>query len=483
MGHVISPLSLRLGVSRKWSSTWHTMHTIDYRFALFHSLDLQSIFSNFYSPDSNKAAFFNTPEGLIISHFDLNFIFGRKVIVDFFIFDSFFLIFFKFFFLQIKSKFFDSLALNMEEIFSVYNRRKPYTYKANKRFFYFDEDADYDDEDYDIYVERLWDMDYDYDEKCDHDSEIQFKGIYDVYDFETEIQFKGAYEDYEYYVEKLWNIQDENSREYNDDSDIEFEYEEKITMNENDSIKGELNEFVNAYKKEEINKDDVKSKEEEINKDDVKSKEEETNKDDVEFKEEETNKDDVEFKEEETDKDDVEFKEEEANSFLFDYENFLSYILMNLLLYFDDYFLKTVLTSFSYTFKPFKELQFNYLPLSRDAITVNLLGYYICGRLALREEPKKIVIPLIKEFLQRPQIVGFKVVFCGRFSRKEIATYTWQKWGIVSTNTLVAKVDYGLYTINLKYGVCGVKVWLQQNDESPFFSLSSYKPLFLKFSR
>jgi len=59
-------------------------------------------------------------------------------------------------------------------------------------------------------------------------------------------------------------------------------------------------------------------------------------------------------------------------------------------------------------------------------------------------------------------IEGFKICVSGRFSRKQIATYRWEKRGNVSLNTMNTIIDYSCGEWISWYGICGIKVWLQK---------------------
>jgi hypothetical protein len=70
--------------------------------------------------------------------------------------------------------------------------------------------------------------------------------------------------------------------------------------------------------------------------------------------------------------------------------------------------------------------------------------------------------------LKKQVILGYKIVCSGRFTRKQIATYSWIKQGALGFNKFSNHIKYSESSIKLKYGLCGVKVWLNlgQNNLS-----------------
>jgi hypothetical protein len=70
--------------------------------------------------------------------------------------------------------------------------------------------------------------------------------------------------------------------------------------------------------------------------------------------------------------------------------------------------------------------------------------------------------------LQNYQIInGYKVVLCGRFTRKQRATYSWKNIGSTAPSTMKSKLDFKFSTIALKYSSCTIKVWLRLNKTDP----------------
>lgn len=98
-------------------------------------------------------------------------------------------------------------------------------------------------------------------------------------------------------------------------------------------------------------------------------------------------------------------------------------------------------------------------------VNIQTIGNYIGARLKQRFKVMQIMAPVIKNLQQNKNILGYKFSFCGRFSRKEIATYEYYKHGAVPLNTRKALIEYALFGVILKDSYCGIKVWLNKKKE------------------
>jgi hypothetical protein len=96
----------------------------------------------------------------------------------------------------------------------------------------------------------------------------------------------------------------------------------------------------------------------------------------------------------------------------------------------------------------------------------SLIANYIVTKLSQKFQLFQIINPLLNNLLKFGSFIGFKILCAGRFARKQIATYTWQKKGKVSLNTFKNFIDYSFYTVRLKNSLCGIKVWI---NFSPHF--------------
>jgi ribosomal protein S3 len=124
----------------------------------------------------------------------------------------------------------------------------------------------------------------------------------------------------------------------------------------------------------------------------------------------------------------------------------------------------------------FKKVNFIFKSISRNSITAPVIAKYICVRLSQKYSMKEILKPVIKDLISNRYVSGFKISCCGRFTKKEIATFFWKKIKKVSLSQSTSRVEYSFNEVVLKYSICGVKVWLQTNSDFPIkeFVWNSY---------
>jgi len=60
-------------------------------------------------------------------------------------------------------------------------------------------------------------------------------------------------------------------------------------------------------------------------------------------------------------------------------------------------------------------------------------------------------------------ILGYKMSFKGRFTRKQRASSIWFHQGFVPLNTIKGSIDYSFFTIPLKNSAISIKLWLYKD--------------------
>ena len=96
-------------------------------------------------------------------------------------------------------------------------------------------------------------------------------------------------------------------------------------------------------------------------------------------------------------------------------------------------------------------------------ITVDSIASYISLKLQKRYSLNWILRPILKDLsikVKQKNFLGYKIVCSGRFTRKQIATYMWMRNGSLKLNNISNLIKYSETRVRLKYGLCGVKVWL-----------------------
>jgi hypothetical protein len=140
---------------------------------------------------------------------------------------------------------------------------------------------------------------------------------------------------------------------------------------------------------------------------------------------------------------------------------FLSFFSTNFFI-----FLKNII----FCFKPFflhtisKKSSIYFKNISKKEITASLITKYICIRLKQKFSLKEVIRPVLKDLISNSSIKGFRLSCCGRFTKKEIATYRWERRGHTSLNTVNAAIDYSFNYVILKYSVCGIIFCLNSNS-------------------
>lgn len=116
-------------------------------------------------------------------------------------------------------------------------------------------------------------------------------------------------------------------------------------------------------------------------------------------------------------------------------------------------------------------LHLNVIRLQKDNVTPTFIVNYILYKLRQRYSLPWILRPILRDLRKKKsenKIAGFKMLYAGRFTRKQIADYSWTTLGKSSLNSFKNRVKYGAGSIKLKYGVCGLKLWIDYTDTTQY---------------
>ncbi len=105
----------------------------------------------------------------------------------------------------------------------------------------------------------------------------------------------------------------------------------------------------------------------------------------------------------------------------------------------------------------------NVYSLSFLNITVDSIANYISLKLQRKYTLNWILKPILKDLttrIKQKHFLGYKIVCSGRFTRKQIATYMWMRNGSLKLSNISNLVKYSETRVRLKYGLCGIKIWL-----------------------
>ncbi len=142
------------------------------------------------------------------------------------------------------------------------------------------------------------------------------------------------------------------------------------------------------------------------------------------------------------------------------YIYFIKIIVANLCWYITNKFTNFYLSKLIFNNEKY---YFNIYNLNFLSVTTEIISTYIAARLQQRYTLNWVLRPVLKDLAKKMKkniFLGYKIVCSGRFTRKQIATYMWMKKGSLQFNTFTNLIRYSESSVKLKYGLCGIKVWL-----------------------
>jgi len=98
-------------------------------------------------------------------------------------------------------------------------------------------------------------------------------------------------------------------------------------------------------------------------------------------------------------------------------------------------------------------------------LNANFLSRFLSRRLSYGFELSRILKPIVTNLkrlvdLRSSKILGFRISCRGRFNKTQMASYTWEKYGPIPLNNFNCSINYSYSKVIMKYGVCGIKVWV-----------------------
>jgi hypothetical protein len=100
--------------------------------------------------------------------------------------------------------------------------------------------------------------------------------------------------------------------------------------------------------------------------------------------------------------------------------------------------------------------------LEVSEVNAAIMSKYLAIRLRQRFQLKEALLPMLRHLSNNEYVRGFRIVCAGRFTRKEIALYDLRTYSSVPFSGVTAKLDFALSEVVLKYSICGIKVWLHR---------------------
>jgi len=135
---------------------------------------------------------------------------------------------------------------------------------------------------------------------------------------------------------------------------------------------------------------------------------------------------------------------------------------------FSSFTVSRLLSKFFSLNKHFSKLSINVDPTflkTTNFLNANFLSRFLARRLSYGFELNRVLKPLVTNLKKlvdsrSSKVVGFRISCRGRFNKAQMASYTWEKYGPVPLNNFSCSVDYAFSKVIMKYGACGIKVWI-----------------------
>ena len=97
----------------------------------------------------------------------------------------------------------------------------------------------------------------------------------------------------------------------------------------------------------------------------------------------------------------------------------------------------------------------------KSSLTAGMVARYLILKLRQGFQLNTVVRGVRRALLKfGTSFFGYKLCLSGRFTRKQIATYTWYRAGSVTLNQRVSGVDYVQDYGFSRFGLFGIKLWL-----------------------
>lgn len=109
--------------------------------------------------------------------------------------------------------------------------------------------------------------------------------------------------------------------------------------------------------------------------------------------------------------------------------------------------------------------------LDYESVTAQIVANYMTIRLRQRFQLREVLMPILRSLTLHPTVLGFRITCAGRFTKKEIAVYDLRTFSSVPFSGVSKRLDYGFSEVVLKYSICGIKVWLHKRMRVVDFNL------------
>jgi len=109
-------------------------------------------------------------------------------------------------------------------------------------------------------------------------------------------------------------------------------------------------------------------------------------------------------------------------------------------------------------------IELDFFGFDNDWVTAPFVAFYLSRKFEQDFKIKELFKPIGRDLrriiTKTPFLLGYKLQFVGRLTRRDRLRTSWVMGGRVPLSTMSANVEYGRDFGVLRNGVCSVKVWL-----------------------
>lgn len=115
----------------------------------------------------------------------------------------------------------------------------------------------------------------------------------------------------------------------------------------------------------------------------------------------------------------------------------------------------------------FLDTKLEFFGIDNNAVSASFLSRYIARKIEMRFQIRELFNPVGKELKllikHSSTLLGYKLQFVGRLTRRGKVRTTWRLGGSVPTSRMDAQLEHAFYLGILRNGVCCVRVWLYRH--------------------
>lgn len=110
----------------------------------------------------------------------------------------------------------------------------------------------------------------------------------------------------------------------------------------------------------------------------------------------------------------------------------------------------------------------DFFGFDNDLVTASFVSFYLSRKILQNFQIRDLFDPITKDFRriqrQTPYLLGYKLQFVGRLTRRDRLRTSWVMGGRLPLSTATARVDYSQEFGILRNGMCSIRVWLYRPE-------------------